>query len=81
MLGEATDSVVSFIIRNHSVVISNPGVEVFSFMSVSAVGRSQDIFLVDDGTSAPKLALQVKSDWRMLTIKIFYFIDKVGVLT
>ena len=59
LLGEATHSVVSFSIRR-ALVISHPDCEVFTFFSLSAVG-AQDISLVDNGTSAVKLILQVQS--------------------
>ena len=70
VLGEAADIVFRFSIRSAAIEISHPGLEVTRFFSVSAVGSSQDISLVDDGTSAMKLALQFKSDWRMFRIKI-----------
>ena len=49
VLSPATDSLVRFTIRDHSVVISHPDCD--AVLSVSAVGGSQDISLVDDGTT------------------------------
>ena len=72
MLGDATDSVANLtrLIKNARDVIAHHGCEVSRFISVSAVGGGQDIFLVDDGTSAQELFLSVNSDWRMFRIKI-----------
>ena len=71
VLSPATDSLLRFTIRNHSVVISHPNCD--AVFSLSAVGGSQDISLVDDGTTTLQfsgLFCKGKSDWRMFKIKM-----------